>query len=136
MEHFVAFLDTVTCEQETNTVFPSMMTCKIYLIWWNMKTPYWYWHSQTNDWQLHLMKGEGIPAISEVNSLLEKVNCEFGFLKIDYEVKHCGIGHLKNLDCPDLKLSHNVPIYSLFKLCKFYEKNKWSIFCFSSKCAL
>ena len=37
---------------------------------------------------------------------------------------------------PDLKLLQNVPQHSLFKLCKFHEKNKWAIFCWSSKYAL
>ena len=37
-------------------------------------------------------------------------------------LKDCDIGHLKTRLLPDLKLSHNVSIYLLFKLCKFHEK--------------
>ena len=42
MEQFVPFPNTFTCEQETNMVVASMMTCKICLIWRHMKTPYWF----------------------------------------------------------------------------------------------
>ena len=30
---------------------------------------------------------------------------------------------------PNLKPLQNVPKHSLFKLCKFHEKDKWAIFC-------
>ena len=38
------------------------------------------------------------------------------------------MGHLKTRLIPDLKPSQNVSMHSLFKPCKFREKNKGSIF--------
>ena len=49
MEHFVAFPNTVKCEQETNMAAASMITCKICWIWRQMKPPIHYWQYSTVD---------------------------------------------------------------------------------------